>query len=123
MIECGVDLVEIERIKKAVNRLGIRFLQRIYTPREREYARGRFPQLAARFAAKEAAAKILGTGLWRNGVSWHDIEVINEPGGKPHLHLSGAAADRAANLGLSQWSLSLTHSRGDAIAFVIASSS
>lgn len=122
MVECGVDLIEINRIEQAVARLGDRFVNRVFTPAEREYARGRPAQLAARFAAKEAAAKILGTGLWRQGVSWHDIEVTNEPGGKPHLRLSGEAARKAADLGFLHWSISLSHSRGDAIAFVIASS-
>ncbi|MEI7555902.1 holo-ACP synthase [Candidatus Chlorohelix sp.] len=120
MLECGVDLVEITRIEQAVARLGERFLNRIYTEREREYCRGRAPQLAARFAAKEATAKILGTGLWRHGVSWHQIEVVNDSEGKPHLNLSGEAANRAEKLGLVEWSISLSHSRGDAIAFVVA---
>ena len=120
MLECGVDLIEIERIEKAVARLGARFVNRIFTEGEREYAQGRAPQLAARFAAKEAAAKILGTGLWRQGVTWQDIEIVNEPGGKPHLRLSGMAATYAADLGLTHWSVSLSHSRGDAIAFVVA---
>ncbi|NWJ46579.1 MAG: holo-ACP synthase [Chloroflexi bacterium] len=120
MLECGVDLVEIARIEQAVARLGERFLNRIYTEREREYCRGRAPQLAARFAAKEATAKILGTGLWRQGVSWHQIEVVNDLEGKPHLNLSGEAAKRAEKLGLSEWSISISHSRGDAIAFVVA---
>src|SRR3954469_3121028 len=122
MVECGVDLIEISRIEQAVAKLGARFVNRVFTEAEREYARGRGAQLAARFAAKEAAAKILGTGLWRQGVSWHDIEVTNEPGGKPHLRLSGGAARHAAALGLLHWSVSLSHSKGDAIAFVIASS-
>lgn len=121
MLECGVDLVEIARIEKAVARLGDRFVNRVFTSEERTYARGRGPQLAARFAAKEAAAKILGTGLWRHGVTWHDIAIINEPGGKPHLVLSGEAARRAADLGLTSWSVSLSHSRDSAIAFVVAS--
>ncbi len=120
MLECGVDLIEIERIEKAVARLGARFVNRVFTEGERAYAQGRGPQLAARFAAKEAAAKILGTGLWRQGVSWQDIEIVNEPGGKPHLRLNGEAARRAASLGLHHWSVSLSHSRGDAIAFVVA---
>ena len=122
MVECGVDLVEIERIEKAVARLGDRFVNRVFTERERLYARGRGPQLAARFAAKEAVAKILGTGLWREGVSWHQIEVFNDASGKPHLHLSGEAAARATELGFTAWSISISHSRGDAIAFVVASS-
>jgi len=121
MLECGVDLVEIALIEKAVTRLGQRFLERIYTPLEREYCRGRFPQLAARFAAKEATAKILGSGLWREGVSWQQIEVVNDENGKPHLRLHAEAARRAAALGINELSISLTHSRGEAIAFVVAS--
>jgi holo-[acyl-carrier protein] synthase len=120
MLECGVDLIEIMRIERAVERLGQRFIQRVFTPTEQEYCRGRGPQLAARFAAKEATAKILGTGIWRNGVNWQQIEVVNEESGKPHLHLSGEAARCAEQLGLKKWSISLSHSRGDAIAFVIA---
>ena len=119
-IECGVDLVEIERIERAVARLGERFLNRVFTPEERAYCRGRGPQLAARFAAKEAVGKVLGTGLWNEGVAWQHIGVINGPGGKPHLVLSGEAARRADLAGLRHWSISLSHSRGDAIAFVIA---
>jgi holo-[acyl-carrier protein] synthase len=121
MVECGVDLIEISRIEKAVTRLGDRFVNRVFTPGERAYAAGRLPQLAARWAAKEAAAKILGTGVWRDGVTWHDFEVVNAPGGKPGLRLNGQAAVRAAELGLTHWSVSLSHSRGDAIAFVVAS--
>ena len=121
MVECGVDLVEIARIEKAVARLGDRFVLRVFTEQERLYARGRGPQLAARFAAKEAVAKILGTGLWREGVSWHHIEVVNDESGKPYLKLTGEAAIRAAELGFTAWSISISHSRGDAIAFVVAS--
>ncbi len=120
MLECGVDLIEIARIEKAASRLGQRFLKRVYTERELDYCRGRGPQLAARFAAKEAAAKILGTGLWREGVSWQQIEVVNDANGKPRLNLSGEAALRASQLGLREWSVSLSHSRGDAIAFIVA---
>ena len=120
MVECGVDLVEIARIEKAVARLGDRFVLRVFTEGERNYARGRGPQLAARFAAKEAVAKILGTGLWREGVSWHQIEVVNDENGKPRLKLWGEAARRAAELGFTAWSISISHSRGDAIAFVVA---
>lgn len=120
-IECGVDLVEIGRIERAVARLGERFVNRVFTEEERLYCRGRGPQLAARFAAKEAVGKVLGTGLWNEGVAWQHIAVINDPGGKPRLVLSGEAAIRAEQAGLRQWSVSLSHSRGDAIAFVIAS--
>lgn len=120
-IECGVDLVEISRIERAVARLGARFLNRVFTEEERLYCRGRGPQLAARFAAKEAVGKVLGTGLWNEGVAWQHIAVINDPSGKPRLVLTGEAASRAEQAGLRQWSVSLSHSRGDAIAFVIAS--
>ncbi|MEI6045908.1 MAG: holo-ACP synthase [Chloroflexota bacterium] len=121
-IECGVDLVEIARIEQAVARLGDRFLNRIFTEEERRYCRGRAPQLAARFAAKEAVGKILGTGLWNEGVAWQQIGIIHTTVGKPNLVLQGEAAFRAAQVGLRQWNVSLSHSRGDAIAFVIASS-
>ncbi len=119
-MECGVDLIEIARIEKAVARLGDRFLNRVYSEEERRYCRGRGPQLAARFAAKEAVGKILGTGLWNEGVGWTDIAIENEPSGKPRLVLSGQAAVWAEKAGLRHWSVSLSHSRGDAVAFVIA---
>ncbi len=119
-LETGVDLVEIARIERAVARLGERFLNRVFTSAELVYCRGRVAQLAARFAAKEAVGKVLGTGLWRDGVSWQQIEVINQPGGKPYLHLSGEAATRAASLNLTQWSLSITHTNTAAMAFVVA---
>jgi holo-[acyl-carrier protein] synthase len=76
--------------------------------------------LAARFAAKEAVAKTLGTGIWRDGVAWTDIEVLREASGAPRLILHGAAATIAANLGLHTWSISLSHDRAQAIAFVVA---
>jgi len=119
-LETGIDLVEIARIERAVARLGERFLNRVFTSAELAYCRGRMAQLAARFAAKEAVGKVLGTGLWRDGVSWQQIEVINQPGGKPYLHLSGAAANHAASLNLTHWSLSITHTNIEAIAFVVA---
>lgn len=120
ILETGIDLVEIARIEESVAKLGARFLNRIFTSAELEYCQGRFPQLAARWAAKEAVGKVLGTGLWRNGVSWHQIEVVNEASGKPKLQLSGEAAAYASNLGLTTWSISLTHSETTAAAFVVA---
>jgi holo-[acyl-carrier protein] synthase len=119
-LETGIDLVEISRIGQAIQRLGPRFLNRIYTPDELAYCHGRLPQLAARFAAKEAVGKVLGTGLWRDGVNWQQIEVSNSAGGKPYLKLSGSAAEHAAILGLNQWSISLTHTETQAMAFVVA---
>ncbi len=117
----GVDLIEIERVAAAIERFGPRFLQRVYTPGELELCRGRVDSLAARFAAKEAVAKALGAGMWRTGIQWTDVEVLRDAeSGAPRLLLHGEAAAHACRLGLRQWSLSLSHSRRDAIAFVVA---
>jgi holo-[acyl-carrier protein] synthase len=118
-VEVGVDAIEIERIKGAVDRFGERFLRRIYT--EREAARyGRRPaELAARFAAKEAVMKALGTGV--RGVRWRDIEVVSNRRGKPIIVLHETAAKRAALLGFTHFAVSLTHSRTESIAMVVAS--
>lgn len=117
MLYIGVDIIEIPRIARAVERWGERFLQRIYTPQEVAYARGQAPQLAARFAAKEAVMKALGTGI--RGVSWKEIEVVRERGQAPTVRLSGRAMQRAQRLGISRFTLSLSHSRELAIAVVI----
>lgn len=119
MLRTGVDLIEIERINESVARFGARFLQRVFTPSERSICNARTESLAGRFAAKEAVAKALGTGIWRGGVVWTDIEIQRAPNGEPLLLLHNAAAQRAAALGISQWSLSLTHDRTHAIAFVV----
>lgn len=120
-IEVGIDIIEIERIGRVLEKFGNRFLERIYTPTERERYAGRVSELAARFAAKEATMKALGTGV--RGVHWRDIETLSNRRGKPILVLHGTAARRAELLGLTYWSVSLTHSRGDAMATVIASKS
>lgn len=120
-IEVGIDVIEIERIGQVLERFGDRFLERIYTPRERERYAGRVSELAARFAAKEATMKALGTGI--RGVRWRDIETLPNGRGKPILTLHDTAARRATRLGLTYWSVSLSHSRGDAMAIVIASKS
>lgn len=120
MIQVGVDLVETSRIKSLLVRYGERFSRRIYTTRELEACRNHPERLAARFAAKEAVAKSLGTGI--GPISWREIEVINDVKGKPSLVLYGAAAETAANLGLTEWAISLSHTRDQAIAFVVASS-
>jgi holo-[acyl-carrier protein] synthase len=117
-VEVGIDVVEIARVQGVLERHGERFLRRIYTERERARYRGRVQELAARFAAKEATMKALGTGI--RGVRWRDIEILSNPRGKPIIVLHGTALRRAALLGLVHWSVSLTHSRGDAIAIVIA---
>ena len=121
IVGTGIDLTEVARIEKAVERYGDRFLNRIYTSGEREYClRKRSPaeNLAARFAAKEAGAKALGTGISR-GVNWLEIEVVREPGGRPGLHFYGRAREIAAGLGVKHAALSLTHTGNLAIASVV----
>jgi holo-[acyl-carrier protein] synthase len=121
MLRTGVDLIEIERVQAAVDRHGARFLLRVFTEAELALCKGRIESLAGRFAAKEAVAKTLGTGVWRSGIGWTDIEVLrDQQSGAPQLHLYHAAADKAKSLGLSEWSLSLSHDRDKAIAFVVA---
>ncbi|MCS7207171.1 MAG: holo-ACP synthase [Dehalococcoidia bacterium] len=117
MLYIGVDIIEIPRIARAVERWGERFLTRIYTPQELSYARGQAPQLATRFAAKEAVMKALGTGI--RGVSWTEIEVVRERGQPPTIRLTGRALARAHHLGIRRFALSLSHSRDLAIAVVI----
>ena len=122
VIGLGTDLIEIERIERSVARFGERFLERVFTPGEIAYCRARktsAESLAARFAAKEAGAKALGTGISR-GVSWKEFEVRRRPGQRPELHLSGRAAEIAAGLGVRRMSLSLTHSRQMSMAVVVA---
>jgi holo-[acyl-carrier protein] synthase len=117
----GIDIVEVGRIQKSVERYGARFLNRVYTRAEQEYClrkRAAAESFAARFAAKEAAAKALGTGISR-GVSWLQIEVVREPGGKPGIAFHGAAAHWAARLGVARAVLSLTHTASLAAASVV----
>ncbi len=116
----GVDLCEIPRIEAAIVRYGRRFLERVFTAREIAYADGkanRFERYAARFAAKEAAMKALGTG-W-HGVAWRDFEVVNLPSGRPTLNFHGKAAEIAAKLGVERVALSITHTKEQALAMVI----
>jgi len=120
VIGLGSDLVEIERVRRSVERFGERFLERVYTPAEIAYCmtkRSFAESFAARFAAKEAGAKALGTGISR-GVGWKDFEVKRAASGQPSLVLSGRAAELAAALGVARISLSLTHSRELAMAVV-----
>ena len=121
IVGMGVDLAEVPRIREAITRHGRRFIDRIYTPREIEYVErkaNRFERYAARFAAKEAGMKAIGTG-WRRGVRWKDFEVANLPSGKPTLLLHGVAADIAARLQVSNIALSLTHTAQQGMAIVI----
>lgn len=121
IVGTGTDLTEIGRVERSIARFGDRFLERIYTAGEREYCmRKRKPaeSFAARFAAKEAGAKALGTGISR-GVGWQDFEVRRLPGERPRLFLQGRAAELAEALGVVAVSLSLTHTREMAMAVVV----
>jgi holo-[acyl-carrier protein] synthase len=118
--EVGVDAIEIERIRAAVERFGGRFLERISPPRERERYGRRPAELAARFAAKEAVMKALGTGV--RGIRWRDIEVMPNARGRPIVILHDTARERARRIGLTSFAISLTHSQTEAIAMVVASS-
>lgn len=119
----GTDLIEVNRIEKSLERFGDQFLARVYTPGEIAYCQARrktaAESFAARFAAKEAGAKALGTGISR-GVGWQEFEVERRPGHAPTLLLHGRAAEIAGNLGIRRLSLSLTHTRGLAMAVVVA---
>ena len=118
----GTDLIETRRVHESIERFGDRFLERIFTEGEIAYCtrkKNAAESFAARFAAKEAGAKALGTGISR-GVSWKEFEVKREPSGRPTLHLTGRAAELAAAMGVRRLQLSLTHSRELAMAVVVA---
>jgi holo-[acyl-carrier protein] synthase len=120
-LRTGVDLIEIDRIRRAVDWHGDRFLCRVFTAGELTQSGGRYESLAGKFAAKEAVAKALGTGIWRHGICWTDIEVHKDPAsGAPSLRLYEAARRRAALLHLDEWSISISHDRTHAVAFVVA---
>jgi holo-[acyl-carrier protein] synthase len=121
IVGTGIDLAEVDRIRAAIERHGRRFIDRIFTEGEIAYVErkaNRFERYAARFAAKEAGMKAIGTG-WRRGVRWKDFEVANLPSGRPILHLHGVAADFANKLRVRNISLSLTHTAQQGMAFVI----
>lgn len=121
IVGSGIDLVEVARIQHAVERYGERFLDRVFTRAEQEYClrkRTAAESFAARFAAKEAGAKALGTGIQR-GVTWLQIEVVRESSGKPGLVFHGSAAQIAACLGAARAVLSLTHTESLAMASVL----
>ncbi|MEO8126594.1 MAG: holo-[acyl-carrier-protein] synthase [Bryobacteraceae bacterium] len=121
IVGTGIDLAEVSRIKASIERYGLKFVNRIYTPLEIAYVErkaNRFERYAARFAAKEAGMKALGTG-WRHGVRWVDLEVVNLPSGRPTLQLHGAAHAIAGKLGVTRINLSLTHTAENAMAHVI----
>ena len=116
-IHSGIDIIEITRIKNVLTKHPKRFLEKIFTEYERNYCRGRSTQLAARFAAKEAAMKALGTGV--KGVGWKEIEVQRLPSGKPYIKLHGRANERAKFIGVEKIELSISHSKELATAMVI----
>jgi holo-[acyl-carrier protein] synthase len=122
IVGSGVDLCEVDRIEKALaSPHGARLRERVFTPREIAYAESKAnkgERYAARFAAKEAGMKALGTG-WRGGLSWQDLEVANLPSGRPTLRLHGKAAEIAEGLGVRNISLSITHTAQQAMAIVI----
>ena len=113
----GVDLIEVGRVASVLARHGDRFLARVYTERERAYCRWRAPELAVRFAAKEAVAKSLGTGI--GAIAWREIEVVRRSSGAPALELHGRALALAERLGFGRPLLSLAHTHEHAIAFVV----
>ncbi len=118
MLYTGVDIIEIDRIRKVAERYGERFLDRIYTKGEQEYCRRRAPQLASRFAAKEAVMKALGTGI--RGVGWREVEVVRERGHPPEIVLHRRAKARAEAMGIVRIAVSLSHTREYAMASVVA---
>jgi holo-[acyl-carrier protein] synthase len=124
IVGTGIDIAEVARIRRSIERFGDRFVQRVYTPGEINYCESkanRAERYAARFAAKEAAMKALGTG-WNHGVRWRDCEVMRLPGGRPTITFHGTAAEVAARLGVKNAALSLSHTAEQAIAQVILES-
>ncbi len=120
----GIDLAEVPRVRASIERYGERFLRRVYTEKEIAYVErkaNKYERYAARFAAKEAGMKAIGTG-WRNGIRWQDFEVVNLPSGRPTLAFSGVAAEYARRLGVVNVQLSLTHTADLGMAFVILES-
>jgi holo-[acyl-carrier protein] synthase len=112
--ELGIDIVKVERIRAAIDRFGERFSNRVLTPTERRYVRGRPETFAGRWAAKEAVSKVLGLGV--RGIGWKDIEVERLPTGQPAIRLHGRAEQRAAQLGMGRIALSITHESDYAVA-------
>ncbi len=118
IVAIGVDLIERERLLRTHARFGERFLRRVFTEMELAQAGGRIQRLTGRYAAKEACAKALGTGI--GAVAWHEIEIVRLPGGKPGIRLSGAAAERASMLGLTAFDVSISDTHEHALAVVVA---
>lgn len=124
IVGTGIDIAEVPRIRQSIERFGDRFLRRIFTEGERRYCdskANRVERYAARFAAKEAAMKALGTG-WNHGVRWVDCEVARMPGGPPRMVFHGKAGEFAAKMGAKNAALSITHTAEQAFAQVILES-
>jgi len=126
LISCGTDLVEISRIRRATERLGQRFLERVFCPNEiadclpgGQWSATSAASLAARFAAKEAVAKALGTGIWRQGITWTDIIIQRQANGAPMIELTGSARAAYQRIGGCDLAISLTHERDLAMAFCV----
>ena len=117
MHHIGIDIVEIARIEQAIMQWQDSFLKRIYTEAELDTSSNRIPTLAANFAAKEAVMKALGTGT--KGVGWREIEVVSDPNGKPLIQLHGRARNKANEIGISDFSISLSHTKEYAVASVV----
>lgn len=117
-LRAGVDLIEISRIEEVIARHGKHYLERIYTPAELEQSGKRTESLAGRFAAKEAVSKALGGGI--GDIAWKEIEILGDEQNAPVLTLRGAALEKSNELGLSTWSVSISHSMSHAVAFVVA---
>ncbi len=118
MIRSGIDILEIDRVDRAILRHGDRFFDRFYTPQELIDCRGHTPALAARLAGKEAVAKALGTGIGL--VGWKEIEIVSGPTREPLLRLHGEARSQARRQGLETWSISLSHTHEHAVAVAVA---
>jgi holo-[acyl-carrier protein] synthase len=112
--ELGIDIIKVERIRATLERFGSRFADRVLTPAEQRYVRGRPETMAGRWAAKEAVSKVLGLGV--RGIGWRDIDVERLPTGQPAVRLHGRAADRAEQLGMGRIALSITHESDYAVA-------
>lgn len=121
IVGSGIDICEVPRIQASIERFGDKFIQRIFTAREIAYVSrkaNKYERYAARFAAKEAGMKAIGTG-WRKGVRWQDFEVVNEPSGKPTLLFHGKAKEFADRLGVTNIALSLTHTSEQGMASLV----
>lgn len=118
MLRTGIDLIEIDRLRSLFESYGQRFLDRVFTPQELTELGENIASLAGRFAAKEAVAKALGTGI--GAVAWREIEILRGPKREPVLHLHGSAARLAEELGLGEWSVSISHTQTHAVGIAVA---